>query len=255
DGDIGGAVDDLVVLPDLDADRIEVEHRVELLQRPRLPRGDLFQHRVGDVRDRLVRQIRAEGGGQVMLDVANRPPVIVEADDHVIQPAQAPPPLRDQARGERAGPIPRDLQLDRPELGLHRLRRGPVAGVGVLRRLAGALLIAQVAGQLGLQTPLERCLDQGGYEPAVTGQLDLASVDLLEQGIQLPGGLQLLDQILARGPIVMLLLLVRHGHYCSVPLGTAYTDHLTRPTDDYRESRFHDAVLPWSIIAGRSHDT
>src|SRR5699024_8164400 len=37
------------------------------------------------------------------------------------------------------------------------------------------------------------------------------------------------DQILARGPIVMLLLLVRHGHDCSVPLGTAYTDHLTRP--------------------------
>src|SRR5699024_2420551 len=79
------------------------------------------------------------------------------------------------------------------------------------------------------QTPLERCLDQRGHEPAVTGQLDLASVDLLEQGIQLPGGLQLLDQILARGPIVMLLLLVRHGHDCSVPLGTAYTDHLTRP--------------------------
>src|SRR5699024_7274008 len=57
------------------------------------------------------------------------------------------------------------------------------------------------------------------------------SVDLLEQGIQLSGGLQLLDQILARGPIVMLLLLVRHGHDCSVPLGTAYTDHLTRPAD------------------------
>src|SRR5699024_7858201 len=69
----------------------------------------------------------------------------------------------------------------------------------------------------------------GGYEPAVTGQLDLASVDLLEQGIQLSGGLQLLDQVLARGPVVMLLLLVRHGHDCSVPLGTAYTDHLTRP--------------------------
>src|SRR5699024_5605478 len=94
---------------------------------------------------------------------------------------------------------------------------------------AGALLVAQVAGQLGLQASLERCLDQRGHEPAVTGQLDLASVDLLEQGIQLPGGLQLLDQILARGPVVMLLLLVRHGHDCSVPLGTAYTDHLTRP--------------------------
>src|SRR5699024_3007089 len=179
--------------------------------------------------DRLVGQVRAEGGGPVVLDVPDRHPARVEADGHVIEPAQAPLPLRDQARGERPSAIPRDLQLDRPELGLHRLRRAPVAGVGVLRRLAGALLVAQVAGQLGLQTPLERCLDQRGHEPAVTGQLDLASVDLLEQGIQLPGGLQLLDQILARGPIVMLLLLVRHGHDCSVPLGTAYTDHLTRP--------------------------
>src|SRR5699024_898764 len=173
--------------------------------------------------------VRAEGGGQVVLDVANRHPARVEADDHVIEPAQAALALGDQARGERPGPIPRDLQLDGPELGLHRLRRGPGAGVGVLRRLAGALLVAQVAGQLGLQASLERCLDQRGHEPAVTGQLDLASVDLLEQGIQLSGGLQLLDQILARGPIVMLLLLVRHGHDCSVPLGTAYTDHLTRP--------------------------
>src|SRR5699024_4466205 len=147
---------------------------------------------------------------------------------------QAALALGDQARGERASAIPRDLQLDGPELGLHRLRRGPVAGVGVLRRLAGALLIAQVAGQLGLQASLVRCLDQGGYEPAVTGQLDLASVDLLEQGIQLSGGLQLLDQVLARGPVVMLLLLVRHGHDCSVPLGTAYTDHLTRPSASVR---------------------
>src|SRR5699024_7410318 len=90
DGDVGGPVDDLVVLPDLDADRVEVEHRVELLQRPRLPRGDLFQHRVGDVADRLVRQIRAEGGGQVVLDVPDRHPARVETDDHVIEPAQAP---------------------------------------------------------------------------------------------------------------------------------------------------------------------
>src|SRR5699024_6067630 len=144
--------------------------------------------------DRLVGQVRAEGGGPVVLDVPDRHPARVEADGHVIEPAQAPLPLRDQARGERPSAIPRDLQLDRPELGLHRLRRAPVAGVGVLRRLAGALLIAQVAGQLGLQTPLERCLDQGGHEPPVTGQLDLASGDRLEQRSQLPAGVQLRDQ-------------------------------------------------------------
>src|SRR5699024_10149675 len=64
--------------------------------------------------------------------------------------------------------------------------------------------------QLGLQTPLERGLDQRGYEPAVTGQLDLPGVDLLEEGAKLPRGIQLFDQVLARG--LVRLFLVRHGH-------------------------------------------
>ena len=54
DGDIGGTVDDLAVLPDLDPDRVEVDHRIELLQRPRLPSQHLLADRVGDIADRLV---------------------------------------------------------------------------------------------------------------------------------------------------------------------------------------------------------
>src|SRR5699024_2124265 len=131
--------------------------------------------------------------------------------------------------GERASAIPRDLQLDGPELGLHRLRRAPVAGVGVLRRLAGALLVAQVAGQLGLQASLERCLDQGGYEPAVTGQLDLASVDLLEQAIQLSRGLPPRAQSPPRVPSASLPPPARHRHHRPAPPGTANTRHLTPP--------------------------
>src|SRR5699024_11677171 len=110
-------------------------------------------------------------------------------------------------------------------------RGGPVAGVVMLRRILGALLITQMAGQLGLQTPLERGLDQRRHEPAVTGQLDLPGVDLLEQSIKLPRGLQLLDQVLARG--LVRLLLVRHGHdsYRSSRYG------LHRPSDTAREQR------------------
>src|SRR5699024_7381340 len=58
----------------------------------------------------------------------------------------------------------------------------------------------------------KRGLDQRGNEPTVTSQLDAARVDLCEQGIKLSRGLQLLDQVLARGATVILLLLVRHGH-------------------------------------------
>ncbi len=186
DGDVGGTVEDLAVLSDLDPDCVEIDHRIELLQRPRLPRQDLFAHGVGDVGDRLVRQVRADRGGQVVLDVPDRHSAGIEADDHVIQAPEAPLALGHQARGERPAPVSRDVQLDRPDLGLHGLRGGPVAGVGVLQRLARALLVAQMAGQLGLQAPLERGLDQRGHEPAVTGELDAARVDLREQGIKLP---------------------------------------------------------------------
>src|SRR5699024_9774668 len=147
------------------------------------------------------------------------------------QASQPPLALGDQARSEGPAPVPGDVQLDRSDLGLDGLRGGPVAGVVMLRRILGTLLISEVAGQLGLQTPLERGLDQRWHEPAVTGQLDFPGVDLLEEGIKLPRGLQLLDQVLARG--LVLLVLVRHGHdsYRSSRYG------LHRPSDTPRQRR------------------
>jgi hypothetical protein len=50
DGDVGGAVADLVPVPDLDHQRVQVEDRVDLLQRPALPGLDLLKHRIGDYR-------------------------------------------------------------------------------------------------------------------------------------------------------------------------------------------------------------
>src|SRR5699024_12279674 len=111
------------------------------------------------------------------------------------------------------------------------LRGGPVAGVAILRRLLGTLLLSEVAGRLGLQSAVVRGLAQRWHEPAVTGQLDFPGVDLLEEGIKLPRGLQLLDQVLARG--LVLLVLVRHGHdsYRSSRYG------LHRPSDTPRQRR------------------
>ncbi|CAM3580577.1 hypothetical protein DEBA109399_14495 [Dermacoccus barathri] len=56
----------------------------------------------------------------------------------------------------------------------------------MLRRVLRALPVAEVAGQLCLQSSLEGGLDQRGHEPTVPGQLDPSLVDLLEQGIKLP---------------------------------------------------------------------
>lgn len=114
-----------------------------------------------------MRQIRAERGRQVVLDVPDRHPARIQADDHVIEPAQAPLPLRNQAWSERAGTVTGDVQRDRPDLGLNRLRRRPITRVGVLRRVPGALLVAEMAAQLRLQAPFQRGLDQRRHEPTI----------------------------------------------------------------------------------------
>lgn len=52
-----------------------------------------------------------------------------------------------------------------------------------------------MVAQLGLQTAFQRGLDQSRDQATVTGQLNLAGIDLVEQGIQRTGGPQLLDDV------------------------------------------------------------
>jgi hypothetical protein len=52
-----------------------------------------------------------------MLDVADRHPAGVQADDHVLQPAQAAGALGHQRRRERGVPVPRLVQRDVADLG------------------------------------------------------------------------------------------------------------------------------------------
>jgi hypothetical protein len=54
--------------------RVEIDNRVERLERARLPRLDLLQDCVGDVGDHLGGQFGAQRGSEVVLDVADRPP-------------------------------------------------------------------------------------------------------------------------------------------------------------------------------------
>ncbi len=199
DGDVGRAAHHAVVLADLDPDGIEVDDRVELLQRPVLPLQDGVGHGVGDRRDRARRQLHADRRGQMMFDLADGHAARVEADDHVVQSVQTALALADQPRGERARPIPGNVDGERADLGLDRLRGGAVAGVRALGRCRLTFLVAQVAGQLRLQAPLQRGLEQRRQQPVGAGDLDLAGVDLGEQLVQRSAGLKLRDELVTRG--------------------------------------------------------
>ena len=85
---------------------------------------------------------------------------------HLIHPAQPPAPLGHHHRLERAGPVPGHLDLDRADLGEHRLGPGPVPRVPRVMpsRIVGC--VADMVGHLALQHRLQHLLGQIGQQPA-----------------------------------------------------------------------------------------
>ena len=79
DGQVRGPVADLVPVPDLDHQGVQVEDRVDLLQRPALPGLDLLEHRVGDRGDGVVGQLHAQRAGQMVGDVAHGHPAQIRS--------------------------------------------------------------------------------------------------------------------------------------------------------------------------------
>ena len=195
-GDVGGLVADGVGLLYLHHQRVEVDDRIHRLQRPRLPSPHLLQHGVGDVGDRLVAQLGAQRPFQMGLDVTDRHPTRIQADDHVRQPTDSALPLRHQPRLEAAQPVPRRRQVKVTHLGPQPLRGEPVPGVS--RAVPGPVmpLIAQMVSQLGRQPGLQHPADQLGQKPALPGQLQIPTVDLVHQIVQHPR----LDHLLHRLP-------------------------------------------------------
>jgi len=82
-------VDHVRTVADLHDQRIEVDDRVERLERPPLPSQDFLTDLVGDLADRLVREFGPDRPREVMLDVTDRHPTRVEADDHLVEPTQS----------------------------------------------------------------------------------------------------------------------------------------------------------------------
>src|SRR5689334_14071216 len=96
-------------------------------------------------------------------------------------PAQPPLPLAHDLRIETALTVPRHSNLDRPDIGEHRL--GPTAVAGVPAILPGrvVLLIAEVVGNLPVQRGLEHPLRQLLQQTTFAGQLQTRCAGLLDQ--------------------------------------------------------------------------
>ena len=112
---------DRVPVADLHDQRVEVDDRVDALQRPVLPRLRVLEHRVGDLRDQIRRDLGAVDLRQVSLDLADRQPAGVEADHPVVEPDPAGLALADDLRLKRPVAIPRGADPQRPLIGQDRL--------------------------------------------------------------------------------------------------------------------------------------
>jgi len=62
DGEVDARVDHALVKPDLDDQRIEVDDRVDALERPGLPAGDFVHDGVGDFADEAGADLDAANG-------------------------------------------------------------------------------------------------------------------------------------------------------------------------------------------------
>ena len=176
------------------------------------------------------RQLGAQGAFQMGLDVADRHPARIQADDHVAQPADPALPLRHQPRVEAAVAVPRRGQIEVADLGAQPLRGDPVPGVA--RPVPGRvmLLIAQMIGQLRLQPGLQHPLHQLRQEPALPGQLHPALIDPVHQLVQEPPVEEPIHRLLRR-PLRTIRL--RHAVH---PCASLPTKRLHRQPDTPRES-------------------
>ena len=94
-----------------------------------------------------------------------------QRDDQLVDTGEPPLPLGHDLRLERPVTVAGDLDLDRPDLGQHRLGPAPVAGVPAITARGVVAVVAEVVGELAFQGGLDQPLGQLGEQPALTGQL------------------------------------------------------------------------------------
>ncbi|CAM5602904.1 hypothetical protein ATER59S_05514 [Aquamicrobium terrae] len=149
--DVDGLVAHEAFVPDLDPNGVEEDQRETGVERPILPFGHLFQHRVGDGRDQVRRDVDTVEFLQVAADLAHAHAARIHGDDLVVELGEAALIFGDRLRIERAGPVPWDRKLHLRRACQHRLLRMPVAPVA---RPVGLALIVEMLVKLGVQNAL-----------------------------------------------------------------------------------------------------
>jgi hypothetical protein len=99
--EVAGAVLDRAVFADLHEHRVEVDDRIDPIQRSRAPRGDVLQDRVGDRRDGVPADLGRVELRQVVADVADRHPAGIKPEDLLVQARQPGLALLDDLRLKR----------------------------------------------------------------------------------------------------------------------------------------------------------
>jgi len=107
DRQVAGVVSDRLAVADLHDKRVEVDDRVDRLQRPRLPGLDVVEDRVGDLRDQVRGDLGAVDLVQVALDLADGQPARVERDHLLVEADPTGLALGDDLRLERAVAVAR----------------------------------------------------------------------------------------------------------------------------------------------------
>jgi hypothetical protein len=154
------------------------------------PLGHALDDLVGDRRDGLPGHLRAVDLRQVGLHLAGREALRGQRDDQLVHPGQPPLPLRDDLRFEAAVPVAGHFNLDRPDLGQHRLRPASVAGVSAIPAVRVVLAVAEVIDELALERGLDQPLGQLGQQAALAGQHEALRAGPSDQAI---------DQLLVDG--------------------------------------------------------
>ncbi len=184
DGDRHRQVDRPVrdlTIPDLDVNGIDEHDWIDGVEGSVLPLGHTVHHLVGDGGDGLLRHVGAVHLGQVGADLAVGQPLGRQRQDHVVDPGQAPLPFPHDLRLERARSVPRHADLDRTDVGEHRL--GPAAVTSVPAAPTGrvVLVVADVVGDLTVQGRLEDPLGQLLQQPTLAGELQPVTTSPIDQ--------------------------------------------------------------------------
>src|SRR4051794_16301806 len=128
-GEVAGAALDRAVLTDLHEHAVEVDDRIDALERPRAPRDHVVEDGVGAPADRVAADVDTVELAQMRRDVPDRHPAGVEAEDLVVRPRQPRLTLGHEPGLEAALAIPRGLDLNRAQIGADRLAPRAVAHV------------------------------------------------------------------------------------------------------------------------------